>query len=213
MTVYDISLPIHPHMAVWPGDPEVSVTRVSDPQAGGGSSVSRLELGTHTGTHVDAPSHILLGSQGVDALPLEALIGQAHVAACDAPQQISAADLAELNLPLTCTRLLLKTRNSAQRLLHGAAIPMDYCALTPDAGQWLAERGLVLVGIDAPSVEGYAQGAGPVHETLLHHGVVVVEGLDLHDVPPGIYTLCCLPLRLTGADGAPARVVLLDQCD
>ncbi|MHB1293482.1 MAG: cyclase family protein [Anaerolineae bacterium] len=210
MVVYDVSLPIQPGMAVWPGDPEVALAKTSDLEAGDGSTISRLVLGTHTGTHVDAPAHLLQGGAGVEALPLPALIGPAIVAACSARTAVTVADLEALHLPPTCARLLLKTRNSVEGLLHGTAIPTDYCALAPEAGAWLAARDLALVGVDAPSVDAADLGAGPVHAALLRAGIVVVEGLDLQAVPPGRYTLCCLPLRLVGADGAPARAILLD---
>jgi arylformamidase len=169
------------------------------------ANVSLLRFGSHTGTHVDAPAHFVDGGAGVDALALDVLIGRTLVAELTAPAVVERADLAALPLE-GHTRLLLKTRNSA--LWEAPSFSRDYVALSVDAARFLVERGLRLVGIDYLSIEGYAATGHPVHTTLLGAGLVILEGLDLRRVTPGVYELICLPLALAGADGAPCRAVL-----
>jgi arylformamidase len=203
--IIDISLPIGPETPVWPGDPPVLVEAVARVADGDPADVSRLALGTHTGTHVDPPAHFLPGTTTVDALPLDVLIGPAVVAGLPAGP-IDGAALESAALAEGSTRVLLKT---------GA----DAGALTPDGARWLVERGVLLVGADTLSIEPAGDRPGvrgcppeeryPVHRILLGAGVVIVEGLDLSAVAPGPYQLVCLPLRIAGGDGAPARAVLI----
>ena len=190
MPILDLTRPLAPGMAVWPGDPPLAiqpVTAVAD-----GAAVSRLCLGTHTGTHVDAPAHLFAGGTGVDQLPIEALIGPAWVADAPAGRPATAADLQAI-IPPGCQRLLLR----------GAA------GLTADGAQWLVAHGLRLVGTDADSVDAVESEDLPAHRALLAAGVVIVEGLALSAAPVGPCELLCLPLRLVGADGAPARAVMI----
>lgn len=182
-------------MAVWPGDPPVLVEPLSRVEAGDVAAVSRLALGTHTGTHVDPPAHFLAGGATVDQLPLDVLVGPAVVADLTGGGPIDAARLEALGLADGTVRLLLKT--SATEGL-----------LTPDGAAWLVERGVRLVGADTLSIEP-ATDNYPVHRCLLGAGVIIVEGLDLTAAAPGRYQLVCLPLRIAGGDGAPARAVLL----
>jgi arylformamidase len=217
MRWYDISLPLHTTMVTWPGDPPVALEPVATLDADG-AAVSRLTLGTHSGTHVDAPRHLLPGGKGVDAWPLAQLIGPARV--LHLPQvpaqdgqangQITAEHLREAGVSSATTRLLLRTANSDRGLLRQPTFSPDYVSLTLGAAEYLAACGVRLVGIDALSVDPYEAEAGPVHRLLLEHGVIILEGLDLTRVPPKEYILVCLPLRLVGADGAPTRAVLLD---
>ena len=206
----DITLPIGPDMLVWPGDPPVVVEAVSRLEDGDQANVSELRLGSHTGTHVDPPAHFLPDGATVDRLPLDALVGEAVVADfTDTPGPIGPAELDRLWLPATPTRLLLKTANSA--LWHGCGpipFPDHYVALSPEGAAWLVERGVRLVGTDFLSIEERGAPGHPTHHTLLRAGVVILEGLDLFAVEPGSYTLVCLPLKIAGGDGAPARAVL-----
>ncbi len=191
--ILDISRPLSQATPVWPGDPPVivePVARVED----GDPAVSRLALGTHTGTHVDPPAHFLPGTATVDALPLDVLMGPAVVAHFDSAP-IDGAALESMAFPEDAARVLLKT---------GA----DAGAVTPDGARWLVERGVRLVGADTLSIEPETE-EYPVHRILLGAGVVIVEGLDLAAVAPGSYELVCLPLRIVGGDGAPARAVLI----
>lgn len=207
MQIIDISVPIRPGMVVYEGDPDISLTLAASIAEGAQANVSRLDLGVHTGTHIDAPHHFIDGAGTVDQTPLEALIGPAHVVdATGLTGDVEAADLNELKLPEGVERLLFKTRNSA--LWEQPTFSMHFIGLTEAAARALVGRGVRLVGVDYLSVAPKGD-PGPTHVALLEAGVVIVEGLDLREVEPGEYTLVCLPLRLVGADGAPARAVLL----
>lgn len=195
-------------MPVWPGDPAVIVERATGAQTEGGISLSQLTFGTHTGTHVDAPLHVLPHGNAVDRLALEALLGPAHVLHHTRAAHITAYDLEAGSIPRDCRRLLLKTPNSKRGLFSQGRLRTDYVALAADAARWLVERRLLLVGLDALSVDPYECTDLTAHRILLASGIVIVEGLSLRHVRPGDYTLHCLPLRIEGADGAPARVIL-----
>jgi len=211
--IIDISVPISPDLPVWSGDPPVRVDATSRVALGDGANVSRLELGTHTGTHVDPPYHFLADGATVDHLSLEALVGPCWV--CDlAPldRGITAADLDAAGVPDGTGRLLIKTRNSG---LWGAApstFTEEFLALEADAAHWVVEHGIVLVGIDYLSIEPFT-GNGDTHHILLGAGVIPVEGLNLSGVDPGAYTLVCLPLLIAGGDGAPCRAILIAESD
>lgn len=210
--IFDVTLPIHRGMALWPGDPPVAVVPVTRVAAGDASSVSALHLGTHTGTHVDPPFHFLAAGATVDQLPLEVLVGPAVVVSIPrAIGCIEPADLAAAAIRPGDTRVLFKTDNSLAWDRPGAPAPEDYVALSAAAAAWLVARGVWLVGVDGLSVEAADSPGNPVHHRLLSAGVVVVEGLALAAVPPGRYQLACLPLKILGGDGAPARVVLVED--
>jgi arylformamidase len=170
-------------------------------EAGDPADVSRLQLGTHTGTHVDPPAHFLPGGVTVDELPLDVLVGPAVVADLTGVPAIDPGALDGLDLPASTVRLLLKTGREAGVSAVGGA-------LTADGARWLVDRGVLLVGADTLSVEPGTD-AYPVHRLLLGAGVVIVEDLDLASVAAGPYQLVCLPLRIAGGDGAPARAVLI----
>jgi arylformamidase len=204
--VFDVSRPLRDGGLVYPGDPEIRVRSHSAIARGDDANVSSLALGSHSGTHVDAPSHFLPGGAPVDRIPIERLVGPAVV--LDLPgaaRSVGAAELSRSDLQGQ-RRVLLRTRNSERDASTG--FTEDYCALAPDGAEFLLRHGVELVGIDYLSIEAFGSGAYPVHHALLERGVVIVEGLDLSAVPPGIYRLVCLPLRLEGLDGAPARAVL-----
>jgi arylformamidase len=206
MSWIDVSVPVASGMVVYEGDPQVRIERVSAIADGDLADVSRVELGSHTGTHVDAPAHFLRGAPGADALPLDALIGPAVVVeAAGVEGDIDAAALGVLDLPADTERVLFRTRNA--RLWERGAFSPDYVGVAEDAARELVARGVRLVGIDYLSIAPSGDPA-PTHLTLLGAGVVVLEGLDLRAAEPGRYTLVCLPLRLAGADGAPARALL-----
>jgi arylformamidase len=202
--IIDISRPISPDTPVWPGDPPVLVERVARVEAGDPADVSRLQLGTHTGTHVDPPAHFVPGGVTVDELALDVLVGPAILADLTAAASIGPGALEALALPAGTTRLLLKTAG----LGAGRSDSARHGLLTADGARWLVHHGVRLVGADTLSIEPDTD-AYPVHRTLLEAGVVIVEGLDLASVAPGGYELVCLPLRIAGGDGAPARAVLI----
>jgi arylformamidase len=202
MEIIDVSIPIRERMIVYQGDPEPRIEHVQRISEGDEANVTRIELGAHTGTHVDAPVHFIDGAEGVETLPLEALVGEAEVVDATALDgDLDAGALRGLGLP-DAERLLFRTRNSD--LWERESFSPDFVGITPDGADVLRERGVRLVGVDYLSV-----GGPEAHRRLLGAGIVVVEGLDLRRVEPGGYRLLCLPLLLDGSDGAPARVVLL----
>lgn len=208
MPIFDISLPISSTMITWPGDPPVEVERRKKLEEGATSNVSQLRLGTHTGTHVDPPFHFLQNGRTVEDLSLEVLMGPALVVHLPAVQAISAAHLEEALEGRRPERLLLCTDNS-QRWAEAREFNREYVAPDDSAARWLVERGVRLVGVDYLSVERFRPKEYVVHRTLLEAGVIVVEGLDLSAVEAGDYQLICLPLKIAGGDGAPARAVLI----
>ncbi len=201
MPVYDISVTLSPSLLRYPGDPPVRFR----PQPGEPFRLTRLAFGSHAGTHLDAPAHLLPQGAPADELPLERLLGPCLVLdLCRHEGDIDAAALRRLPLQ-GHRRLLLQTRNSL--LWRRRRYSCRYAGLTGDGAAWLVERGVELVGIDYLSVEP-AGGDGTVHRRLLDAGVIVLEGLDLSAVEHGEYELLCLPLKLSVADGAPCRAVL-----
>lgn len=174
---------------------------------GAGANVSTIRFGSHTATHVDAARHFFDDGQPVDLIPLEKLVGRALVVRF--PDDVRSIGEAELrNVALAGhTRILLATRNSG--FLADKEFRSDYTFLAPDGAAFLVEHGIDLVGIDYLSIEQFRSGHHRTHRTLLERSVVIVEGLDLSAVPPGEYELVCLPLRLDGCDGAPARAILI----
>jgi len=202
--IHDVSVPLVPGLPAYPGDPPLVVEPVQ--RAGEAPyGLSRLNLTTHSGTHVDAPLHFVAGGMAVDALPLEILIGKARVVEIPARERVDRADLEALDLR-DDLRVLLKTRMSGQLLKPG--YQEDHVYLTGDAALYLTQAGLKLVGFDYLSIDRFGDASYPAHHALLGAGVVVVEGLDLSGVESGEYDMTCLPLRVSGGDGAPARVVL-----
>jgi arylformamidase len=210
MHTYDITLTISPELPTWPGDPMIHLKRVSKIEEGSEANVTRMDIGVHTGTHVDAPYHFLGGdTPTVDQIPLKLLTGRAYV--LQIPEEvgvITKAVLERMEIPPRTRRLLFKTRNSRYWQRRTPGFQTDFVGISADGAQTLVERGIKLVGIDYLSISPYQQ-SRPTHEILLKAGVVIVEGLDLSGVSQGRYNLYCLPLKLAGSDGAPARVILV----
>jgi arylformamidase len=205
--IYDISVPIRSGGLVYPGNPEIEITLQQAMAKGAGANVSYIRFGSHTGTHADAARHFFDDGQTVDAIPLERLIGPALLVSFpDDLRAVSAADLQKHDIK-GHTRILLRTRNSA--LLSQKEFVRDYTYLAPDGAQYLVDNGVYLVGIDYLSIEQFHSGHHKTHRTLLEQSVVILEGLDLSVPTPGEYELICLPLRIEGCDGAPARAVLI----
>lgn len=207
-TIIDVSVPIRDGGLVYPGNPPIRVTLQQAVALGGSSNVSALELGSHTGTHVDAPRHFLADGTTVDALPLDVLMGPARVLRIADDVRVIGPEHLPQERVGGVERLLLRTRNSGF-LTQDPAFHPDYTYLAPEAAESLAGRGVRLVGIDYLSIEQFHSGHHRTHLTLLRAGVVIVEGLNLAGVDEGEYDLRCLPIRLAGGDGAPARAVLV----
>ena len=209
MSIYDISLPISESLIVWPGDPPVRITQPSHLDQGDTATVSHLCMSAHIGTHVDAPAHFIPGGAGVEALDLNVLVGPALVIEALDVDVLSADVLEGLSIPAHTERVLFRTRDSDRWARGEREFSKDYVSITEDGARWLVAHGVRLVGVDYLSV-GAFHGGGPTHRTLLNAGVIPVEGLNLSGIEPGVYQLVCLPLRITGADGAPARVILIE---
>lgn len=208
MRIYDISLTISPSLPVWPGDPNVLLERVAKIEEGANANVSRITMGVHTGTHIDAPFHFLQDGKTVESLPINLLTGRAYVLHLPEVDVITAAVLESAQIPPRTRRVLFKTRNSDLWAHQVAGFQSDFVGLSADGAEYLVNRGVRLVGVDYLSVAPYKK-SRPTHEVLLKAGVVIVEGLDLSTVSQGRYTLFCLPLKLAGSDGAPARAILV----
>jgi len=209
MKIYDISLPITPDMPVWPGDPPVEVVQVVSMDEGSEYNMTHLRLSVHAGTHVDAPHHFLNDRRTVESLPLEILTGPAYVLhLADDVSAITAEVLSCAGIPARTSRLLFRTRNSTLWANNVQTFQTDFVAVTADGADWLASHGIRLVGVDYLSVAPYETSV-PTHKILLQAGVVVLEGVNLSQVLPGYYHLYCLPLKLVGSDGAPARAILV----
>jgi len=205
--IYDISVPIRSGGLVYPGNPEIDIELQQAVAKGAGANVSTIHFGSHTGTHADAARHFFDDGQTVDKIPLERLIGPALLLGfSDDVRSVGVAELRPHDIKGQ-TRILLRTRNSA--FLSQKEFVKDYTYLAPDGAQYLVDQGVELVGIDYLSIEQFHSGHHLTHRTLLERSVVIVEGLDLSVPPPGEYQFICLPLRIEGCDGAPARAVLI----
>ena len=207
MNYYDITLPISDSLVLWPGDPPVQITQPSNIERGDTETITRICMGAHTGTHVDAPLHFVKEGNPVDSLPLDVLIGDAVIIDTEDHSELSASVLQTLGIPPQAKRILFKTRNSRHWMRGESAFFTDYVAVSEDGAWWLIERGCSLVGIDYISIAPFYDTVS-THLALLKAGVIVLEGLDLSAVEPGNYHMTCLPLKLAGGEGAPARVVL-----
>jgi len=208
MRIYDLSVPISQRTPIYEGDPKLEIQPWKALQNGDSSNVSFLHLGAHTGTHVDAPAHFIKGARKIDALPIEILIGPARVVSV--PDEVIAIDAQFVSRSELrgVERVIFHTRNS--RFWSEEGFRKDFTHLSSEAAQRLIELGVKLVGTDYLSIEKFHSGNHPTHLALLSNNVVIIEGLNLTDVPDGDYELICLPLKIaSGAgDGAPARVVL-----
>ncbi|MDB1089844.1 cyclase family protein [Streptomyces sp. ACA25] len=202
----DISVPVDDGLTVFPGTPGFRRERVSDVSQGDDATLSALHLSTHTGTHVDAPAHFLADGDGVDSMDLNRLTGPAKVLDIPGVRRVGAAQLGRFTL-VAGDRVLLRTDNSAHDWYRREFDP-GYAHLTADGARHLAALGVAAVGIDYLSIGGEGIDNPETHRTLLSAGIAVLEGLDLSRTPGGAYELCCLPLRITGGDGAPARALL-----
>ena len=201
----DVSVPLAAGIPAYPGNPDFELQPVKRIADGGSSNVSRLVMGTHTGTHVDAPKHFFDDGAGVESLPLDLLIGRSRVVEVAHRGGIDAGELAAAGLREDL-RVLLKTPNSA--LWNDGGFHPDYTYLTEGGARYLVEQGVKVIGIDYLSVEQFKKAGAPAHRALLSQGVVIIEGLNLAEAEPGMYEMYCLPLRVVGGDGAPARVIL-----
>lgn len=201
MRFYDISLPLRKGMAVWPGD-----SGFERKELRGTGIVSRLNLSTHTGTHIDAPRHFLFNNGSVDRIAISKLVGKARVVNVQPKGKlISVEDISKFRVKAH-DKILFKTGNS--RLYRKKKFDPNYISLSLSAAKYLAEKKIDVVGIDYYGIEAKSAPGHPVHKTLLRAGIVIVEGINLESIKPGKYNLAVLPLKIIGADGSPARAIL-----
>ena len=209
--IHDITLTFSPEVPVWPGQKAPKLFRLRSMSEGGANNISQLETFVHFGTHVDAPLHFVEGARPMDQVPLETLIGPCVVVYFPDSDAITREDIEAADIPKETERLIIRTRNSRLFDDHSQGFDKNFVALTPDAANWVVERGIRLVGIDYFSIERYKEPGAATHLALLGAEVAVVEGLDLRVIEPGNYELVCMPLKLKDCDGAPARVALIES--
>lgn len=206
----DISLTIHSGMAYWPDNPPVSIEPSQCLTHGDVCNVSKITLGSHTGTHVDGINHFIEGGMGVDEMPLDATIGKARVIEIKDTESIKVAELEPYNLQ-EGERVLLKTINS-ERYYKTDEFVENFVYISTTGAQYLAAKKVRTVGVDYLSVGGYQKNVVEVHRALLGSGIWAIEGLNLSQVKPGEYELICLPIKLKSGDGGLARAIL-KPCD
>jgi arylformamidase len=205
MKLIDVTVPLDSNLPTYPGNTPFTLEPIKRISRGDSSNVSTIHMSAHGGTHVDAPRHFFDDGPGTEALLLDLLIGRTRVVELTSHKGVGREELAALNLDEDI-RVLIKTPNS--RLWRSAEFHRDYVGVTETGARYLVERGVKVLGVDYVSVEEFKKPGAPAHHALLGAGTIVIEGLDLSDVEPGYYDMFCLPLRVVGSDGAPARVVL-----
>ena len=211
MTIFDISLTISPDLPTWPGDPGLELKQFESMDKGSRTNCTSISTSVHLGTHVDAPHHFLNDGRTVEQLSLEVLTGPCYVVQLpDGVEAITSEVLARTEIAPDMKRILFGTRNSHQWAKGMTKFQTDYVAITEDGAEWLVEHGVQLVGVDYLSVAPY-EDSTPTHTVLLKAGIVLVEGLNLSKVMRGFYDLYCLPLKIAGSDGAPARAILIQS--
>lgn len=204
----DISVPVSTNLPIWPGSPAIELKRRLDIDQGDIANDTTLHFSAHTGTHVDAPLHFLAEGSSVEEMPLDVLAGSAVVVDLSDVDVVTPSTLEKLAIPAGTERLLIRTRNSSLWEAEVQEFQPDFVALTAEAAQWVVERGIRLIGVDYLSVQRF-QDSPETHLNLLRAEVVIIEGLNLANVAAGEYKLICLPLKLQGVEGAPARAILL----
>ena len=202
----DVSVPLRSGMVHWPDNPPVSIERMLDIERGDVANVSKLSMGAHTGTHMDAPLHFFRTGKGLDTMPLTATIGRARVIEIRDPESIKLEELRPYQIQRR-ERVLFKTRNST-RCWHTDDFVEDFVYISQEAARYLAVQQIQTVGVDYLSVGGFFKDGVETHYALLEAGIWIIEGLNLSNVAPGIVELICLPLKIEGSDGAPSRAIL-----
>lgn len=202
----DISVPIKSGMVHWPDNPEVKVGKMLDMERGDVCNVSTLSLGSHTGTHMDAPLHFIRNGRSLDQMPFEATIGPCRVIEIKHREAVTAEEIASQRFKAG-ERILFKTRNS-KSAWKTDEFDEDFVYISKEAAALLAKAKVMTVGIDYLSVGGFKKDGVETHHALLGAGIWVIEGLNLARIKPGRYELCCLPIKVLKSDGAPARALL-----
>jgi len=202
----DISVPLHNGMVHWPGDAPFNRTQTLHIAKGDECNLSQISSSAHVGTHMDAPRHFLKDGHGIETMPVDATIGPARVIAIHDPDLIRIAELEPHQLKRG-ERVLFKTRNSSH-VWKTSEFQKKFVHIPQDTARYLGKCGVQTVGVDYLSVGGFETDSAETHQALLEAGIWIIEGLNLENVEPGNYELICLPLKLVGSDGAPARAIL-----
>lgn len=201
----DVSVTVRSGMVRWPGDPQVSVDRTKNMNKGDMNNLSFISMGSHTGTHMDAPLHFFANGKGLEKMPFTATIGPARVLEIRDKQCIRAEEIKAYKIK-PGERILFKTRNSTY--WKNDAFYEEFVYIAPDAAEYLASLPVTVIGIDYLSVDGYKDDGDRTHKALLSAGIWIIEGLNLAKVEPGNYELICLPIKILNSDGAPARAII-----
>ena len=216
MKILDISIPIRSGMPIWPGDPAVTLTQISAIAKGDSANITHLSMGVHTGTHIDAPKHFIDDGETVDQIPLQKLIGKVIVIEIDKHVNVISEQILKshpsIHRLVEIQKVLFRTRNSWNWNQASESFNINYVGIDSSGARFLSQFRLDLIGIDYLSIASYDDTEIP-HKTLLSEGIILLEGLNLFDVPEGIYQLYCLPLTIHGGEGAPARAVLIDRLE
>lgn len=202
----DISVPLKSGMARWPGDPEVKIKRINDINTGDEDNLTHISMCAHTGTHMDAPLHFRKSGKPIDKMPLSATIGKSRVIEIRDKEFITEKEIRSHRIRKG-ERILFKTGNSKTRW-DNKPFMKKFVHLSTGAAEFLSERKVRTIGIDYLSIGGYEGNVVEVHNIILKAGIWVIEGLNLSKIEPGEYELNCLPIKLTGADGAPCRALI-----
>jgi arylformamidase len=202
----DISIGLHDGMVHWPDNPPVQIGFVLAIEKGDTSNVSKISMGAHTGTHMDAPLHFIPGGQSIDTMPFSATIGRARVIEIQDTESIMVAELEHHRIQMG-ERILFKTINSTQ-YWQTDEFEKNFVFISKEAAEYLINVRVQTVGVDYLSAGGYFKDGPETHRVLLGAGIWIIEGLNLTPVTAGDYELICLPLKLTGSEGAPARAIL-----
>ncbi len=209
MKIYDVTVAISSEMPIYKGDPDAAVESFKAIARGDSANVSAIRFGVHSGTHVDAPNHFIDGTKRVHELDLEKLIGPCRV--IDVGPDVLEIEPEHVGDISGVERVVFKTRNSEFWSTPEDGFRKDFTYITPATAELLVANGVKLVGIDYLSIERSGGPGKPVHIALLENETVILEGVDLREVPAGDYEIICMPLKYIGStgDGAPARTVLI----
>jgi len=211
MKIFDVTVAVSESVPIYAGDPTVTVNAAKSIGRGDTANVSQIAFGVHTGTHVDAPNHFIHGTRRVHELDTQKLIGPCRVV--QVPEDVVAIEPEHVGDLTGVSRVIFRSRNSAFWSQPELGFRKDFTYITPATAKLLVDNSIILVGIDYLSIEKSGSPGHPVHVTLLEKEVVILEGLDLREVPAGDYDLICMPLKYEGGggDGAPARTVLIQR--
>lgn len=202
----DLSVSLQNNMIHWPSDPGVNIFRISDMNKGSKANLTKLDMGAHTGTHMDGPVHFVKDGKSIDEMPLCSVIGRARVIEIEDEESIKIEELKKYNIEQG-ERILFKTANSRNNWVEKSFMN-DAVYISTEAGKFLDEKGVETVGIDYLSIGGHKKNGVELHNIMLKAEIWVIEGLNLHNVEPGNYEMICLPIKIKGSDGAPARAVI-----